>query len=947
MKSKYPKSLNLIFILFILSSCQFKPFEVMKEGVLVRIKTEDQTKAKKIKLQVVSDRIIHVTAIPGNKFSSRESLMAIKDTLPHPHFSYKREGNSLLIKTSSLLVNVNLSDGLISFSDTAGNLLLAEKKGGGKSFSPVTFDGEKFISPRQVFESPVDEALYGLGENQTSILNLKAKDADLFQYNTVAVVPFIVSDKNYGILWDNNSRTKFGDPRDFEELSSMKICDKNGNTGGLTATYRLKTDTTKAIISRVEKDLSYQFLHDMKKFPAGYKLGDGLVTWEGFMETDVAGDNKFLFISAGYAKLWLDGKLVLDRWRQCWNPVTTRFSLNMEKGKRYSVKVDWKPDGDESYIALKHLTPLSPEEQGQISFQSEAAEQLDYYFIAGRNMDEVVRGYRCVTGKAPIMPKWALGFWQSRERYKTQEEILNTMAEYRKRQIPIDNIVMDWFYWKEDKWGDHEFDPARFPNPDAMIKTLHDSLNAHFMISVWPKFYTDTRNFQEMESKGWLYKKNTDNKQKDWVGYVSTFYDAFNANARVNYWKDLNRKLFSKGVDAWWLDATEPDINSNMSVTERQELMNPTALGPAQLYFNAYPLVHSGGVYNGQREDDPNKRVFILTRSAFAGMQRYAAATWSGDIASTWTDMKSQIPAGLNFSISGIPYWTMDIGGFAVENRFIDAKGEVLEEWREQMARWYQFGAFCPLFRAHGQYPYREIFNIAPEGHPAYEAMLDADKLRYRLIPYIYSIAAQTWFNDYTMMRPLIMDFTPDKNVKDIADQYMFGPQLLINPVCSYKSRAREVYLPNGSGWYDLYSGDYKDGGQSIQAAAPLSHIPVYVREGSILPLGIDIQYATEKPDAPITLCIFTGMDGEFTLYEDEGTNYNYEKGAYSKIRMLYDESEHQLTVSGREGSYPGMQKAKILNIVLISKTNPFKLKTLIVPDKSIVYTGSSLTIKL
>ncbi|MBK7215344.1 MAG: DUF5110 domain-containing protein [Bacteroidales bacterium] len=945
-KITLPGFIILVFAVLI-SACQFKPYELTDNGVLVRIRHKNGSEETRLKIDVVTDKIIHVKAINGKSFSSRESLMAVKDTLTPPKFSCTKEGEEVLLKTSALLVKVSLTTGEVRYFNESGKEILAEKKGGGKSFEEVTFDNDKGYSVRQEFESPADEAIYGLGENQTNFLNLKGKDADLFQYNTVAVVPFIVSSRNYGILWDNNGRTKFGDVREFEEISSLKLYNKSGNPGSLTATYKLKADTSKTIISRDEKELSYQFLHDMKKFPAGVVLGDGLINWEGSIEADTTGEHKFLFVSAGYAKLWIDGKLLFDRWRQCWNPVTTRFSYPMEAGKKYNLKIEWIPDGNESFITLKHLSPLNPEEQGRISFFSEMADQIDYYFMAGSNMDEVIHHYRTITGKAPIMPKWAMGFWQSRERYKTQDEILETMREYRKRNIPIDNIVEDWFYWKEDKWGDHEFDPSRFPNPEQMIKTLHDSLNAHFMISVWPKFYVGTENYKKMDEQGWLYKKNIENNQKDWVGYVSTFYDAFNEDARKAYWEDMNKKLFSKGVDAWWMDATEPDVLSNMSLRERQELMNPTALGSAARNFNAFPLVHAGGVYEGQRTANPDQRVFILTRSGFAGSQRYAASTWSGDIAASWVDMKGQIPAGLSFSISGIPYWTMDIGGFAVETRYMDAKGETLEEWREQMCRWYQFGAFCPLFRAHGQFPFREIYNVAPEGHPAYEGILDVDKLRYRLMPYIYTLAAESYFNDYTMMRPLIMDFPTDSKVTNIADQFMFGPSLLINPVCEYKSRSREVYLPEGCGWYDLYSGKYFKGGAVINAVAPISHIPVFVKEGTILPVGPEIQYASENPSGAVTICVFPGMNGQFTLYEDEGTNYQYEKGAFSRIQFSYDEASRQLTINKREGSFPGMPANRVFNIVLVDRNKPFSIGKEVLSAKTVQYDGAVQKIQL
>jgi alpha-D-xyloside xylohydrolase len=769
----------------------------------------------------------------------------------------------------------------------------------------------------------------------------------LQQWDTQAVVPFLVSARNYGILWDNNSRTKFGDIREFEELSGLKLYDKTGKEGALTAVYTNKKDPSTIFTSRPEKEINYQFIPDLKKFPKGFNLGEGAVTWEGAFESDVAGLHKFMFTSAGYAKLWIDGKLLIDRWRQCWNPCARRFDFNLEAGKKYSLKIEWIPDGGESFIALKHLTPLPAEDQNRISFYSEVADQIDYYFIAGQNMDEVISGYRILTGKAPMMPKWAMGFWQSRERYKTQDEILNTVREFRKRQIPVDNIVLDWQYWSIDKWGDHDFDSTRFPNPKGMMNTLHDSLNVQLMISVWAKYYKGTKNYGEMDKNGWLYKLNIEKKRKDWLGYVSTFYDAFNAAARKAFWDQINTKLFSKGVDAWCLDATEPDINSNLPMDERKALMDPTSLGPGSKYFNAFSLEQAKGVYEGQRKTSPGQRVYILTRSAFGGLQRYAAANWSGDIASRWHDMKSQIPCGLNFCMSGIPYWTMDIGGFAVEARYNDAKGKDLDEWRELMTRWFQFGTFAPIFRVHGQYPYREMFNVAPENHPAYQTMLAYDKLRYRLMPYIYSLTGMTWLHDYTIMRALVMDFSSDKNVLNIDDQFMFGPSILVNPVYEFNARSRNVYLPASTGWYDFVTGKHYTGGQTINADAPYTNIPIFIKEGSILPLGPKIQYTTQKPADPITLFIFAGKDGYFTLYEDENTNYNYEKGAYALIPFRYNDATKSLVIGQRKGQFDGMGVKRTFNIVLVTPSKPEMLKFDGNPDKVITYDGTEQKIEL
>jgi alpha-D-xyloside xylohydrolase len=575
---------------------------------------------------------------------------------------------------------------------------------------------------------------------------------------------------------------------------------------------------------------------------------------------------------------------------------------------------------------------------------------INYYFVKGDNADDVIHGYRELTGKAPIVPKWAMGFWQSRERYHTQKEIIETVKEFRKRGVPIDNIVLDWRYWEDPKWGSHEFDLKRFPDADGMIKELHDKLHTQLMISVWPKFNKGTEHYNEMEQKGFLFTRNVEKKRKDWVGegYESTFYDPFNPEAGKLFWKQIDEKLNAKGIDAWWLDATEPDMHSNLSLDERKNNMTPTAMGSGAKYFNAYSLLNSKSVYEGQRKSSPDKRVFILTRSAYAGQQRYAAATWSGDIVSRWSDMKDQIATGINFSLSGIPYWTMDIGGFAVEKRYEKPmRGETLNEWRELNTRWYQFGAFCPLFRSHGQYPLREIYNIAPENHEAYKSMLYYDKLRYVLLPYFYSLAGKSYHDDYTIMRGLVMDFNNDARVLDIDDQYMCGPSLLVSPVYTYESRSRKVYLPAATGWYDLYTGQYFEGGQTITAQAPLEKMPVFVKAGSIIPAGPEMQYSTEKPADDITLYVYTGQSGSFQLYEDENVNYNYEKGKFSIIPFYYDQNISTLTIGDRLGSFDGMLQKRNFRIVWVKTDKPVGLSLETSSQQVIGYAGKKIQVKM
>ena len=947
MKKKYWKIMFSFFCFLIVGIQNSYGYDKQPDGVVFELKKVKDTDAQLLKVQVCTDDIIHVIASPVKSFSSRPSLMVNKAAWDPVDWSVSEKGRWVEISTSKLIVRVDTISGGIAFFNKDGSPILKEKDGGGKIISSADVLGEKTFHIQQLFNLSEDEAFYGLGQHQNGMMNYKGHDVDLWQYNIIAIVPFLSSNKNYGILWNNNSRTKFGDIRDYQSLSSLKLFDKDGNEGGLSAEYFKDNDFRNLYSSRSEPRIEHEFIDVNDEYPEGFIQNVAAVRWSGEIESNESGIHKFRLYSCGYTKMWLNGKLVTDSWRQNWLPWTHIINLKMEAGKRYQIKIEWIHTG--GYIGLKYLTPEISDNRDTFSLYSDVADQIDYYFIRGDNLDQVIHGYREITGKASMMPKWAMGLWQCRERYKTQEELLSVVKEFRKRNIPMDNIVQDWFYWKENQWGSHEFDSERYPDPDGMVKELHTDLNTHIMISVWPKFYVGTKHYDAFKEKGWLYMRNVEKGQRDWVGpgYVSTFYDPYSDGARGLYWKQINEKLFSKKFDAWWLDSTEPDIQSNLSREETILRMGPTALGSASRYLNTYSLMNSKAVYEGQRRVNPNQRVFILTRSAFAGQQRYAASTWSGDVASRWEDLYNQISAGLNFSLSGIPYWTNDIGGFAVEQRYEHPNESDLDEWRELMTRWFQFGTFCPLFRVHGQFPYREMFNVAPDGHPAYQTMLAYDKLRYRLMPYIYSLTGMVTQNDYTIMRALVMDFSNDKNVLNIGDQFMFGPSLLINPVTEYKARSRKVYLSSGSGWFDLRTGKYFKGGQIIQADAPYTDIPIYVKEGSIIPCGPEIQYASQKPADPIRLFVYAGSNGSFTLYEDEDTNYNYEKGKFALISLKYNEKTHTLTIGKRQGEFNGMLKSRSFEIVWINKDKPAGMDFTSKPDVIIKYDGSEQSIKM
>ena len=584
---------------------------------------------------------------------------------------------------------------------------------------------------------------------------------------------------------------------------------------------------------------------------------------------------------------------------------------------------------------------------------------MDYYFIAGQNLDEVISGYRTLTGKASLYPKWTLGFWQSRERYQSSKDIEDNMKKFRDLHIPVDNIVQDWNYWKLDSWGSHEFEAARYPNPQEMLDSVH-AMNGRFMISVWPKFYDTVKNYKELDSKGWMYHQAIKDDIHDWLGFRGSFYDAYSDGARKMFWRQMDENLYTKykfGIDAWWMDASEPNVRDCTPMWYRKALSGPTALGTSTEYFNAYSIVNADAIYNGQRSVNPNQRVFLLTRSGFAGEQRYSTATWSGDIATRWEDMRAQMTAGLNYSMAGLPFWGMDQGGFCVENRYVAAQQEFdktgkenadLKEWRELQARWNQFGCFVPLYRTHGQWPTREVWNIAPADHPAYKTIVAYDKLRYRLMPYLYSMAGMVHFKDYTMMRGLVMDFNGDDNVYDIKNQWMFGPALMACPVGEYQKYSRVVYLPKQKGWYDFYTGKHYAGGQTIVADAPFDKIPVFVPEGSILPVGPEMEWSDQKKAELIDLYVYAGKDGSYTLYEDEGTNYNYEKGKYAMIDFKYNDAQKTVTIAARKGSFDGMLQKRRFNIVLVSDNNQQGISLAKAPKgKMVKYAGKAVTVKL
>lgn len=589
----------------------------------------------------------------------------------------------------------------------------------------------------------------------------------------------------------------------------------------------------------------------------------------------------------------------------------------------------------------------------EMSFDSEVGECMDYYFMYGGNADGVIAQIRDLTGQAPMYPLWTFGFWQSRERYKSQQETMEVVDKYRELGIPLDGIIQDWQYWgPNSNWNSMNFDNPEFPDPQKMIDHVKKK-NAKIMISIWASFGPDTNPYKDLEKINALFNFKT------WPadGGVKA-YDAYNEKARDIYWEHLNKGLFSKGIDAWWTDSTEPD---HLDVQER-DFDIPTAMGTYRSVVNAFPLMGNKGVYEHQRAVTSDKRVYLLTRCAFAGQQRYAANTWSGDVMCNWETFRKQIPTGLNFSLSGIPYWNTDIGGFF---NWPYHGGAENKAYHELYTRWFQYGTFLPMQRSHGSGVKKEIYNLGKKGDWVYDSKEKYINLRYALLPYLYSTGWQVTDNAGSFLRALFMDFNEDKKVHTISNQYMFGKAFLVTPVTRNmyvfsdkeqwkdpyedfsKTGTQDVYLPKGTKWFDFWTGEALNGGQLVTKEVPIDIIPLYVRAGSIVPFGPKVQYSTEKKWNNLEIRIYPGADGEFVLYEDENDNYNYEKGAYSIIKFTWDDAKRTLNIADREGTFPGMLKSRKFNIVVVDKENGTGSVQSTKFTKSVSYGGKKKSVKL
>jgi alpha-D-xyloside xylohydrolase len=871
-----------------------------------------------LKVQVCTDDIVRIAASSDPAFFTRSSLATAPKRCAAPAFAVATLAGETTVTTSKLVVRVDSATGAVTFQDKAGQTILSERSVGGRAITPTKVQGEATHNVQQQWSSDVNESLYGLGQHQQGLFDIKGTDLDLYQHNTEVFIPFLVSSKGYGILWDNTSLTRFGDLTYPVPLP--------GTTGLYAAAGAL---------------------------PGDVRAAGGSVDWVGNVIPRVTGDYTFRTFSTGAIKLKVNDQVVTDDFHQSWLPNEDIARVRLTGGRPATVRLTWTGGKEDVTLRVLWKEPVATQ---TTSLWSQVGDGVDYWFVYGPEIDHVIEGYRLLSGTAPMMPRSAFGLWQSKERYRTAQEVLDVLKGYRGRRAPIDNIVQDWQYWLRDQWGSHAFDPARYPDPAAWVRSIHDTYHAKLMISVWPRFYPGTAHYDELLSTGYLYPANVAEGTRDFLGHAFAVYDAFNPAARRLYWSQVDRSLFSLKVDAWWLDSSEPEAvqgpfsDPAVLVSGTQTHMSPTALGSGARMLNAYPLVNSQAVYEGQRAVAPNQRVFILTRSGYAGQQRYAAATWSGDITSTWTAMKKQIPAGLSFSISGMPYWTLDSGGFAVPPRFASEKAAPADraEWAELNVRWFEYSTFLPIMRVHGQSPAREMWQFGGDQGPAYAAMLKFDRLRYRLLPYTYSLAAGVTMRGGTILRALVTDFRTDPVAREVGDQFMFGPALLVSPVTSYLARTRAVYLPPGVIWYDFWTGVQAAGGQTVVASAPFDAIPIFVRAGSIVPVGPDLQYTSEKPADPLTLYVYAGADGEFVLYEDDGATYDYESGAFSTIALGWNDAKKTLTIGARGGSgFAGMLSKRTFQVIVVSPTRKVGFSFQPAAGKSVTYDGGALAVVL
>jgi len=717
-----------------------------------------------------TDSVIHVVATPDPSApaSPRPWMRNDQQSCPGTHFTFSQDAKLATLRTSQLEVTIGIERGELSFRSANGESLLKEGNSIPRTYEPVELNGQHTYRVTDRFTPTITEAIYGLGQHQSGMFNYRGATVELGQNNTDVAIPFLISSKGYGLMW---------------------------NTAALT---------------------------------------------------------------------WFDN----------------RFPLEMK------------------------LTAM-------------AGRSIDYYFLYGPEIDTVLHEYRTMTGHTPMLPKWAYGFFQSKDRYVSLDEIRDIAQRYRQQHIPLDAMVQDWFWWKTE--GDPIFN-SNYHDVAKDLEYLHKQ-NVHTMISVWGLLDPESQTYKILDSKHELLSD-------------AHVYDASNAEARDIYWQQLPGKLLAQGWDAFWLDSAEPEEywpHMGDAILSSRNLN----IGNGAEFTNVFPFLHTTGVQDHWKAQNPDKRVFLLTRSAFLGQQRVGATVWSGDVYGTYWGLSHQVPGGLNFALSGNPYWTTDIGGYWPPH------DDPLSDpaFQELYARWFEYGTFCPIFRTHGHRPHNELWHF----DKVEPILVSYDKLRYRLMPYIYSLAWKVTNEDYTIQRPLVMDWRTDPRTWNLGDEFMFGPAILVNPVLKADATKRDVYLPDAPAWYNFWTGESIQGHRDLEADAPVDRIPLFVRAGSILPMGPQIEYASEEPGGAIELRIYRGADGKFDLYEDAGDGYGYQQSQHVVIPLAWDDRNSQLTIGARQGSYDGMIQHRRFNVVLVASGHGVGPNITDAPSATIEYDGKEI----
>jgi len=859
-------TLRALFVSFILAACSCtltsplhanaQAIERSADGVTLHSSTGA------LHVAVCSERVIRVEASLTDEFP-KSVVPAVVRPCGGASFTISSNASTVSIRTRILNVEIDRATSSVRFLTVAGQPVLSEQEQDGRTITPVDLDGMHTNEIRQDFLLSPVEALYGLGQHQEGFLNLRDIPVRLLQANTNIAIPFLISTKGYGLLWNNAALT------DFDPATESIDLDENG---------------------------------------------------AGTFRTGAEGEYGFLLSGNGRGRLQLsvNDEKVIDL-KNMWLPWSAGGKIHLAANTTYKVTV---ATGGNTKLFVRPPSDL-------MGFRSQAGQMVDYYFIYGPAPNQVIDQYREFTGSAPLLPRWAYGFWQCRERYSSQQQILDTAAEFRRRKIPVDVIVQDWQYWGKYGWNAMKFDEGAYPNPAEMMSELHRE-DFHMVISVWAKFGAETAVDHQFKDAHLLLTSAASTGEPGETREPEDWADLFDPKAQTLFWSDIDQNLFKEGLDGWWLDASEP---------EGDPLKNDTTyLGLGRIVRNAYPLFETSAVYNGQRAASESKRVAILSRSAYTGQQRNGSISWSGDISANWETLRKQIPAGLSFAMSGFPYWTTDIGGF-----FRPANQYTSADYHELLIRWFQFGTFCPIFRIHGYQSKTEMWNYGPEVE---KILTQYDELRYRLMPYIYSAAWGVTDRGETIMQALPFVYPNDAAVRDVNDEFLFGNSLLVSPVTQPNATSRKVILPAGDDWVDFWTGKTYHGGQTIAADAALDKIPLLVKEGSIVPMGPVVQ-STADAEARLEIRIYGGKDADFLLYEDSGDGYAYEHGARATIQLHWDDHRKMLSVGDRAGAYPGMPSKETFHIVLVKDGHGTGIGSESGPDHTVTYAGHQMRIVL